>query len=61
MGEVLWPWWWMSVTQQWGVMQNMIIGLHVLTTLLMPPKAAWKALGVSIENWGGLDITWSDA
>lgn len=61
MGEVLWPWRWMDVTQQWGVMQNMIISLHVLTTLLMPPKAVWKALGVSIENWCGLDITWSDA
>ncbi|KAL6128736.1 hypothetical protein ACLB2K_072091 [Fragaria x ananassa] len=24
-------------------------------------KAVWKALGVSEDNWGGLDITWSDA
>ncbi|XP_050387355.1 uncharacterized protein LOC126803620 [Argentina anserina] len=24
-------------------------------------KAVWKALGVSKDNWGGLDITWSDA
>ncbi|XP_004306797.1 PREDICTED: putative ripening-related protein 1-like [Fragaria vesca subsp. vesca] len=23
-------------------------------------KAVWKALGVSEDNWGGLDITWSD-
>ncbi|MCL7021790.1 hypothetical protein MKW94_014328 [Papaver nudicaule] len=23
--------------------------------------AVWKALGVSRENWGSLDITWSDA
>ncbi|ONI23046.1 hypothetical protein PRUPE_2G166800 [Prunus persica] len=24
-------------------------------------KAVWKALGVPEDNWGGLDITWSDA
>ncbi|KAM1068650.1 hypothetical protein ACFX2A_000591 [Malus domestica] len=24
-------------------------------------KAVWKALGVPKDNWGGLDITWSDA
>ncbi|PRQ20878.1 putative rlpA-like protein, double-psi beta-barrel [Rosa chinensis] len=24
-------------------------------------KAAWKAFGISEDNWGGLDITWSDA
>ncbi|PON92056.1 RlpA-like double-psi beta-barrel domain containing protein [Trema orientale] len=24
-------------------------------------KAVWKALGVSRNDWGGLDITWSDA
>ncbi|KAL5565637.1 hypothetical protein UlMin_028801 [Ulmus minor] len=24
-------------------------------------KAVWEALGVSRDNWGGLDITWSDA
>ncbi|KAG8363325.1 hypothetical protein BUALT_Bualt19G0010700 [Buddleja alternifolia] len=24
-------------------------------------KAVWKALGVSEDNWGDLDITWSDA
>ncbi|PRQ20885.1 putative rlpA-like protein, double-psi beta-barrel [Rosa chinensis] len=24
-------------------------------------KAIWKALGVSRDNWGDLDITWSDA
>ncbi|XP_058737335.1 uncharacterized protein LOC131609607 [Vicia villosa] len=24
-------------------------------------KAVWKALGVSKDQWGGLDITWSDA
>ncbi|KAI5428724.1 hypothetical protein KIW84_033641 [Lathyrus oleraceus] len=24
-------------------------------------KAVWKALGVPKEQWGGLDITWSDA
>ncbi|KAL6128740.1 hypothetical protein ACLB2K_072095 [Fragaria x ananassa] len=24
-------------------------------------KAVWEALGVSKDNWGGLDITWSDA
>ncbi|PWA47786.1 rlpA-like double-psi beta-barrel domain-containing protein [Artemisia annua] len=23
-------------------------------------KAVWKALGVSEDNWGGLDITWSE-
>lgn len=24
-------------------------------------KAVWKALGVPKDNWGDLDITWSDA
>ncbi|KAJ9558294.1 hypothetical protein OSB04_012908 [Centaurea solstitialis] len=24
-------------------------------------KVVWKALGVSEDNWGDLDITWSDA
>ncbi|KAL0464785.1 UNVERIFIED_CONTAM: Ripening-related protein 3 [Sesamum latifolium] len=24
-------------------------------------KAVWKALGVPLEDWGELDITWSDA
>ncbi|XP_027351366.1 putative ripening-related protein 1 [Abrus precatorius] len=24
-------------------------------------KAVWKALGVPHDQWGGLDITWSDA
>ncbi|XP_018814844.2 putative ripening-related protein 1 [Juglans regia] len=24
-------------------------------------KAVWEALGVSREEWGGLDITWSDS
>ncbi|XP_031264615.1 putative ripening-related protein 1 isoform X2 [Pistacia vera] len=24
-------------------------------------EAVWKALGVPEDNWGGLDITWSDA
>lgn len=24
-------------------------------------KAVWKALGVPEDDWGGLDITWSDA
>lgn len=24
-------------------------------------KAVWEALGVSREDWGGVDITWSDA
>lgn len=24
-------------------------------------KAVWKALGVPLADWGGLDITWSDA
>ena len=24
-------------------------------------KAVWVALGVPSDDWGGLDITWSDA
>ncbi|KAK9273389.1 hypothetical protein L1049_018199 [Liquidambar formosana] len=24
-------------------------------------KTVWEALGVPHDNWGGMDITWSDA
>jgi len=42
MAEVLWPWWWTSVTLPWDVMKNMIINPLVPTTLLMPPKLSGK-------------------
>ncbi|EXC06839.1 hypothetical protein L484_017305 [Morus notabilis] len=29
--------------------------------IVVASRAVWKALGVSREDWGGLDITWSDA
>lgn len=29
--------------------------------IVFASRAVWKALGVSREDWGGLDITWSDA
>ncbi|KAL5792422.1 hypothetical protein ACOSP7_001016 [Xanthoceras sorbifolium] len=41
----------------------MTISLLVITTLLMPPCSVWEALGVSesSDDWGYMDIYWSDA
>ncbi|CAK9146992.1 unnamed protein product [Ilex paraguariensis] len=50
-----------SVTPLWDVTKTMINSLHVLITSLMPQKAVWKTLGVPEDEWGELDITWSDA
>ncbi|RVW30641.1 putative ripening-related protein 1 [Vitis vinifera] len=51
----------MSVTQPWDVIATMIISLHVANNIVDASRAVWKALGVPQDQWGGLDITWTDA